>query len=176
LRRERGVRKRRTYSIICGGIIIALAILSVVMLRSRSKTIVDEIATSDIARLQTVFDNINQSCQILSFDRQKNPIDFLTVKSFVGSEVGPMNLAYPKRWQGPYVQDNPDIKGIYYQVVVTDHGHFITPGDGVTLSDGKVIGTDIPLDKSANIQNLIKSGVLKDERGKALAAPINVRG
>lgn len=146
------------------------------MLRSRSKTIIDEIATKDVARLQVIFNDINQSAQILSFDRQKNPIDFLTVKSFVGSEVGPMNLAYPKRWQGPYLPDNLDIKGIYYQVVVTDNGHFITPGDGVTLSDGKIVGKDIPLDKSANVQSLIKTGVLKDERGKALAASINVRG
>jgi len=170
------LRKRRVYSIIFGGIIIVLAILSIIMLRSRSKTIIDEIAASDVAQLQVIFNDINNSCQILGFDKQKNSIDFLTVKSFVGSEVGSMNLAYPKHWQGPYVQDNPEIKGIYYQVVVTDHGYFITPGDGVKLSNGKVIGTDIPLDKSADIQNLVKMGELKDERGKELAAAINIHG
>ena len=169
-----GVKQKRIYPVIFGGIIIALAILSFVMLRSRSKEIVDEVATRDVAQLQHIFNNINQTCKIISFDKQKNPIDFLTVKSFVGSEVGSMNLAHPKHWQGPYVKDNPEIKGDYYQVVVTNDGYFVTPGDGVKLASGKVIGTGIPLGKSADITALIKSGVLKDERGKALAAPIKV--
>ena len=69
---------------------------------------------------------------------------FLTnpVKSFEGSEVGSLNLAYPKKWQGPYLGDNPTFQGKAYQIIRTKNGYFVTPGDGIMLPNGLVIGRD----------------------------------
>jgi len=41
--------------------------------------------------------------------------------------VGPMNLAYPENWQGPYMVQHPTYGGIDYQIVRTDAGYFIAP-------------------------------------------------
>src|ERR1700722_2138781 len=45
--------------------------------------------------LVTIFKKIDESCGIIGFDHQKNYIDFLNVKAFSGSKIGPMNLKYP---------------------------------------------------------------------------------
>src|SRR5205085_10289622 len=106
----------------------------------RSKDDAGIIMACDIARLKDVFQKIHKDCVIIDFDAQKNPINFLNVAAFSGSEVGPMNLAHPEKWQGPYLHDNPTIYHIAYQVVSTKQGYFVTPGDGVTLPNKKIIG------------------------------------
>ncbi|HRN77644.1 MAG TPA: hypothetical protein PLU71_00220 [Candidatus Dependentiae bacterium] len=106
---------------------------------------------ADVAQLKGIFERIHKTCRILSFDYQKNPINFLNVVAFKSSEVGPMNLVYPKKWEGPYLNDNPAVQGIEYQIVHTNDGYFITPGEGVVLPSGKQIGKDVMLDKDADI-------------------------
>jgi hypothetical protein len=129
---------------------------------------------TDIAQLATIFNRINTTCGIIGFDHQKNPINFLNVTSFVGSEVGPMNLKYPQKWQGPYLPNNPTMQAIEYQIVRTDRGYFITPGDGVKLPNGKIVGKDIILDEHAHIVALMadSQGLMFEEQ--PLAAPLHL--
>ena len=92
--------------------------------------------------LQLVVDTlttIDDNCSILSFDSEQNRLDFFTVKSFIGSEVGPLNLAYSTMWQGPYLQDNPQVQGREYQAIKTKEGVFVIPGDGVKLPGEYVV-------------------------------------
>lgn len=126
----------------------------------------------DVQKLAAVFAKINEHCGISSFDYQQNPINFLNTVQFVGSEVGPMNLAHPEKWKGPYLDDNPTVQGKEYMVVRTAKGHFITPGNGVKLPNGLVIGKDIVLDDQADIPALIRDqqGLLFND--KPLAAPM----
>ncbi len=82
---------------------------------------------------------IDTECSILSFDSDQNKLDFFTVKEFIGSEVGPLNLAYPKMWQGPYLHDNPQVQSKEYQAIKTKEGVFVIPGDGVMLPSEYVV-------------------------------------
>ncbi|MFC1842122.1 hypothetical protein ACFLYU_00480 [Candidatus Dependentiae bacterium] len=134
----------------------------------------DVIIAREVRELVDIFKKIDKKCKIIDFDYQKNRINFLNVKSFVGSEVGPMNLTYPKNWEGPYLQDNPTIQDKEYQVVRTKKGHFITPGDGVKLSNGKIVGKDIILDENADIPKMMVDEKFLNFKGEALAAPLDV--
>ena len=140
----------------------------------QARTISNEMITSEVVQLVDIFKRIDKKCKIISFDYQKNHINFLNMKSFVGSEVGPMNLAYPENWEGPYLDDNPVIQGKEYQIVRTKKGYFITPGDGVILANGKVVGKDIILDENADISAMMLDKNVLNFKGKALAAPLPV--
>lgn len=128
----------------------------------------------DIAKLAEIFEQIEKTCGISSFDYQSNPINFLTIKKdgFVGSEVGSMNLARPEKWQGPYLQDNLEVQEKEYEVVSTKKGYFIVPGKGVELANGKIIGTDIILDENADIAAMMQDKDKLMFEGKPLAAPL----
>ena len=128
----------------------------------------------EVAQLRDIFHRIHKTCVIIDFDAQKNPINFLNVVKFVGSEVGPMNLVHPDKWEGPYLQDNPTLYHIEYQVVSTKKGYFITPGDGVTLPNKKVVGKDIILDQKANIDAMMTDPQLLEYKDQPLAARLNL--
>ncbi|MFC1841987.1 hypothetical protein ACFLYA_02865, partial [Candidatus Dependentiae bacterium] len=71
-------------------------------------------------------------------------------------------------------KDNPTIQDQEYQIVRTKKGYFITPGDGIKLSNGKVIGKDIILDENADIQKMMADEKFLNFKGEALAAPLPV--
>lgn len=137
-------------SIICG-----FVILSIVNFHYRSSYVLGAAIAADVQKLGKAFEKINRECSILKFAQQQTPITFLNVESFTGSELGGMNLALPENWQGPYLPLNPEVQNIEYMVVRTDEGYFVTPGNGVTLPNGKEIGTDIILDQKANIGKMM---------------------
>jgi hypothetical protein len=85
-----------------------------------------------------------------------------------------MNLARPKNWQGPYVEDNLEVQGIAYQVMRTKQGYFIIPGDGVVLPNGKKLGSDVPIDENTDILALTQDKQSLNYQGKALAAPLKL--
>jgi len=134
----------------------------------------DVIIVQEVQQLVEIFKRIDKRCKIISFDYQKNNINFLNVEKFSGSEVGPMNLVYPKNWEGPYLKDNPTIQDKEYQVVKTKQGYFIVPGHGVKLSNGKVVGKDITFDENTNIPKMMADEKFLNFKGKALAAPLDV--
>lgn len=154
-------------------ILAGLAAVSVFNFFKTSDQVTGSVITHDIAQLTQIFNKIHATCHIIGFDYQKNPINFLNVKEFTSSEVGPMNLAYPKKWKGPYLDDNLAVQGKEYMVVKTNQGYFITPGEGVELPNNKVIGKDIVLDENANISAMMQDKNALSYQGKPLAAPMD---
>ncbi|MDR3550698.1 MAG: hypothetical protein P4L31_04750 [Candidatus Babeliales bacterium] len=151
--------QHRMGSMVTIGIVVLLIGLTVLNYWRQPREYEAKLIAKDLTMLADVFARIDKRCRIMEFDGQINTINFLNVKSFNGSEVGPMNLAYPTQWQGPYLTEHPKIQDKDYQIVKTRHGYFITPGNGVTLPNGKVIGKDIILDENADI-----AAMLNDEK------------
>lgn len=153
--------------------LITLATVSIVNFFKTSDQVTGLVIARDIEKLTEIFQKIHATCHIIGFDYQKNPINFLNVKEFTSSEVGPMNLAYPKKWKGPYLDDNLAVQGKEYMVVKTNQGYFITPGEGVLLPNNNVIGKDIILDENANISAMLQDKNGLSYQGKPLAASMN---
>jgi hypothetical protein len=128
----------------------------------------------EVVVLRDIFHRIHSTCIIIDFDEQKNHINFLNTVKFSGSEVGPMNLVHPEKWEGPYLQENPTIYHIPYQVVSTKKGYFVTPGDGVTLPNKKVIGKDIMLDQKADIDAMMVNSEALQYKDRPLAARLDI--
>jgi hypothetical protein len=140
-----------------------------------SKEYEGELIESDVRRLAGMIQQIEKDCKILSFDGQKNVINFLNNKSFTGSEVGPVNLKHPDRWKGPYADHNPTMQGKNYLVVRTKKGYFVTPGEGVKLPNGKIVGTDINIDENADIEVMMKDDKMFRYKSKSLAVPLEIK-
>lgn len=155
------MRRGRIAITIAASIVVAgLFGIAIMNYYYRSEQEVGTLISEDVQILSDIFKKIHKECEILGFDRQQNPINFLNVVSFVGSEVGPMNLKYPSNWQGPYLQDNPTMQTKEYMIVRTKKGYFITPGNGVRLPNGKVIGKDVLFDENADIAELAKDALV----------------
>ncbi len=154
--------------------ILLIALFVLVLMRSWQESHVysDQIIVEDLGRLQEIFTNIDHTCTIIGFEHHKNYIDFLNVTSFVGSEIGSMNVAHPERWQGPYLHDNPTVQEQLYQVIKTKKGYYIIPGDGVKLSNGSVMGKDILIDENTDVQTLIADSQTLSYKGNPLAVPL----
>lgn len=152
-----GMKDMSTFilSMIASAIVVTFLVMTFFIADNQKDEIVATSIVQDIEQLHSIFERIHETCVIISFDYQKNPINFLNVKSFTSSEVGPMNLVHPEKWEGPYVQDNLAIESIEYQVVRTKNGYFIVPGEGVELPNGKVIGKDLIFDESADIMKMM---------------------
>ena len=159
------------------GLFVFLTIIAVINWWYRSPITAGTIMVNEIAQLADIFKKIDATCTILSFDNQKNKINFLNVKKdgFVGSQVGPMNLAHPDKWEGPYLVENLKMFDHVYQIVRTNKGYFITPGDGLVLPNGKVIGKDILLDANADVVHMMHDDTLLSFNGKPLAVQIKVK-
>lgn len=157
-------------SVVIGGLLI----VSFVNFFYRSDEVTGTIITQEVKRLADIFHTINTQCKILGFDNQQNIINFLNVETFTGSEVGPMNLARPEKWEGPYVGDNPTIQSKEFMVVNAEGGYFVTPGNGVRLANGKVIGKDIVLSKDADIAAMMRDKNALLYKGEAFAQKLNL--
>jgi type II secretory pathway pseudopilin PulG len=162
--------------------IIVIAILGILFVASmfmywyQVRIDTNELISQQVVELQQIFKKIDEAAGIVDFDHQKSYIDFLNVGSFSGSEVGAMNLRNPKKWQGPYLKENPTIQEQNYQIVRTKKGFFIVPGDGVVLSNGKIIGKDIIFDENADIPAMMSDPTMLNFQNKALAAPLQMSG
>lgn len=150
-------------------LLMTFVVISVVNLFYRSKVTTGRMIIAEVIQLHDIFQRIHRTCQIIDFDYQKNRINFLNVKSFAGSEVGPMNLVHPNKWEGPYLEDNPTMQAIEYQIVRTKKGYFITPGDKVKLPNNKIVGKDIILDEDADITAMMHNENMMMFEGKPLA-------
>jgi hypothetical protein len=163
----------QTFMFFSSVLLCCLAALSIFYLVRQTSTYRDDIIAEDIAQLSAIFKTIHNTCGISSFEHERKYIDFLTIKTFVGSEVGSMNLSNPAGWQGPYLNDNPTVQQKYYEIVRTRKGYFIVPGQGVTLANGQVVGKDIIVNQSADVLKLVQDGILKS-KDRPLAALIDV--
>ncbi|MCL5436921.1 MAG: hypothetical protein M1549_03550 [Candidatus Dependentiae bacterium] len=168
------VKKLLTYLLpIASAVLLALLVgLAVYRFKRDAKLIVSQIIADQVEQLRGVFKRIDASCRIIGFDHERNYIDFLNVESFVGSEVGSMNLTYPSNWEGPYLPENPTVGGKYYVVIATPKGWFIAPDNGVRLANGKTIGKEIKLGRDANFDALMRDPNALAFNGRPLAARI----
>lgn len=157
-------------------LVIGFILIAVFNVFHRTRITTGQLLADDVERLVTIFKRIDATCDIVSFDQQKNPINMLTIKKdgFVGSEVGSMNLGKPDKWEGPYVQENPTIQGKEYQIVRTAHGYFITPGDGVVLPNGKEVGKDIVFDEQSDIALMSRDENFLMFQGRPIALPLAI--
>jgi hypothetical protein len=151
-----------------------LFLTAIANLLYESKHFVDELMVQDIEKLAQTFSAIDERCAIVTFEHQKNYIDFLNVKKFAGTNVGAMSLMFPDQWKGPYYKDTPSVFGNPYLIVRTRHGYFITPPEGTRLSSGKIVGKDIPLDERANLETA--SRTVLSYKGRPLARKISMSG
>jgi hypothetical protein len=148
--------KKSTKIIIFAIAVVIVAGAIVLNFLSEKKKNVAAIITEDIVLLEQTLQKINNDCNIIQFTNVKNPLTFLNVVRFVGSEIGTLNVARPEQFNGPYLQDNPSIYGIEYQVIKTKIGLYIVPGEGVKLPNGKIMGKDIVLDENSDIDVLLR--------------------
>ncbi len=130
------------------------------------------IISSDLRKIVSALEKIDKDCSILSMDNVQNNVDFLNVKSFTGSEIGSLNLAYPKNWRGPYLYDNPTFKGKSYRIVKAKDGVFVIPGDGVKLPNGLIVGKDFKITPDSLISKMIESRGKLNYKGSSLAVQL----
>src|SRR3990172_12711866 len=95
--------------------------------RSRTE-VLGAVIIDDLAHIERVLNQVDKECNILSIRTERAVLDFFTVVKFAGSTVGCLNLAHPKKWKGPYLQQNPSVQGKLYEVVGTKEGYFVIPG------------------------------------------------
>jgi hypothetical protein len=150
--------------VIAGLIFIGFFLLALFQYFYTHRSMLSSVISEHIIEMKKHIEKIDKTARILSFEHEYSYIDFLTVKSFAGSEVGTLNLAYPHKWEGPYMSDNPTIQEKYYRIVRSKGDYFIVPGDGVELDYNKVIGKDIVFSENTDIEKLIESGELSYQK------------
>lgn len=169
------VEKVSLNSIIFGSILFIFLIFTISYTWIQYKDDLGTKMVHDIAQLSAIMKKIDATAGILSFDFEKNPINFLTIKrgGFVSSEVGSLNLKYPDFWDGPYLPITPTIKGKEYIVLKNSHGLYVTLADGVKLPNKKIIGKDIILGYDTPMEDLVRIKDGLSYKGKPLAIKIS---
>lgn len=114
------------------------------------------IIKDDLLLLNRALNQIDKECNILTIRNDNAVIDFLTVQKFVGSTIGCLNLAYPERWKGPYLQRTPTYQTKPYQLIKARDGLFVIPGNGVQLPNGLTVGKDIIINETTNVIPLLQ--------------------
>lgn len=137
------------------GLFMLLFVLRVFYSRPR---LIASMIEDDIKMITLALEKIDARCSILSIDDDKNEVDFLNVKAFRGSRVGPLNLAYPDKWEGPYLNVNPSIQEKHYEIIKAGDGIFVLPGTGVKLPNGKVVGKDFQITRVTSVTLLLEKG------------------
>lgn len=152
----------------------ALFCLSIFQLYQQSKSHTDKLLAADVAVLSQIFSKIHTQCGIVGFEHDTNYIDFLTVGTFAGSQIGSMNLLRPRQWQGPYLKSIPTMQEKQYEVARAKTGYYIVPGHGVRLGNGKIMGQDIVITPQTDIDAMLRAGGDLMSENKALAHKVSM--
>jgi len=165
---------------VVGITLAALLLFTIWFLMYRAKADQSGMIVKQVQQIAEIFKKIDADCGIIGFEdeggnRIKNYIDFLTTKAVAGSQIGSMNVLYPQKWQGPYVNENITAQEHYYYVINIKGDYYIIPGDGVKLSNGKVIGKDIIIDASSNIEDMTKDPMALNYNGQPLAVRLDIK-
>lgn len=158
-----------------GAILLGIVALTGYALYRQSKTVVDMVIANDIEMLHNIFLSIDKDCEITSIMHDRSYVDFLAIKEFAGNQVGALQLRRAEKWQGPYVEKNPTVQGKMYELVKVKSGYVIVPGTGVTLANGKVMGKDIVLNDSTDIEPYLTPSAGLEFKGRLLAARLPLR-
>ena len=154
----------------------ALFCLSLFQLYQQSQTHVNKVLASDVALLGQIFTKIHTQCGIVGFEHERNFIDFLTVGTFSGSQIGSMNVLRARAWQGPYLKQIPTLQEKQYEIVRAKTGYYIVPGHGVRLAGGAVMGKDIVVTPQTDIEAMLRPGgiLTSDNHQLAYKVPMGV--
>ena len=149
---------KKYFLVISSGFLGLILVIFMVRVFYTRPYIISAIIDDDIKMITLSLSKIDKECNILSIEDENGDIDFLNVKSFSGSQIGSLSLAYPERWRGPYLNVNPTIQDKFYEIVRARDGFFIVPGRGVMLPNSLVVGKDFSINKSVTVENLLKEG------------------
>lgn len=167
-------KSTRTFILFSSFVLIFIIAFGLYTYFAQEPGIVSDFVHQDVLKVAQLLEKIDTHCKILAIRSGNNPIDFLNVIAFAGSEIGPLNLEYPKKWQGPYIQDNPVFLGHVYELVSTNNGYFVVPGRGARLPNGLIMGTDIKITQTSDIAAMTQPGGALYYDGYAFAHQINL--
>ncbi len=153
-------------------VLLALFLFKVVHYRTYYLSSVIE---QDVVRIARILASVDKNCTVLSMNGEYMPVNFLTVKSFVGSSVGGLNLAYPQKWQGPYAETSPTYQQRFYEIVRTREGLFVVPGQGVTLPNGFIMGRDVLIDYDTSVKKMLSKGGVLNHQGSLLGQQLGFK-
>ena len=171
-------KKHPTSSLMVGLIgvaLIGLVGLTGYYLYKQSKIAVDKMIANDVDLLRKTLTVIDETCGITNISYDRSHIDFLSIEKFSDNKVGPLELKYPEKWQGPYHEKNPSIQGKVYELVKVKNGYVIAPGKDVKLANGKVMGKDIVIDASTDIDPYLTEEEGLVFQGRPLIAKLELR-
>ena len=166
---------RKYFAIFSATVLACLFIIFLVKTSKEGPLQLASIIQGDLEQIDKILTDIDTTCNILSFNYDNVRINFLTVEKFVGSTIGCLNLAYPGKWRGPYVQRNPTLQGKFYEVMRTREGFFITPGIGVKLPNHQIIGKDFVITPNTIMTDLLADGGPMNYKGQELARKIEFK-
>lgn len=113
---------------------------------------------------------IDANCSVISVRDDKNLLNFLTVKQFLGTEVGCFQLANPSHWKGPYA---PEALKQNYELVRAADGFYITPATHSILPNRRVMGIDVSITPQTDMKPLLSQGGALLFEGKPLARKVH---
>lgn len=164
-------------AIIVGLFFIGLLSFTLFYLLKQSRATVDRVIADDIETLRKIFTSVDEACEItdIMHNRNTTDIDFLNIKEFAGNQIGALQLRYPEKWKGPYVEKNPTLQGKMYELAHVKDGYAIIPGKGVKLANGKIMGKDIIITPTTEIESLLTSAAGLEFEGRPLAVKLALR-
>lgn len=157
------------------GILISLMAIFFIKIIADKPYHLSAIIKNDLNEIEKVLNEIDKNCNILSFNLDNIPVDFLNIQKFEGSTVGCMNLGYPSKWAGPYMRRNPTLQGRFYEICKTKEGLFIVPGHGVKLPNKQVRDKTFVINTNTSINDLIKDGGPLNYKGEVLAVKVSFK-
>ncbi len=166
---------RRYFSIFSASLLSILVLFVFFKMYYTKPYFITSVMQNDMLHLEKILHKIDTTCDILSLQDTSASIDFLTIKSFTGSMVGGVDLAHPKNWNGPYLEQNPTIQGKFYELARAKDGFFVIPGKGVMLPNGAVMGKDIIISPRTAVEKLTQTGGYLNYKGIKLAVKITFK-
>ena len=166
---------QKYFVIFSASFLTILMVIFVFRVFSDRTQILTTVIRDDLASIVEILAQIDKECNILDIREAGAVIDFLTVEKFAGSVVGPLNLAHPQHWKGPYLSQNPTIQQKFYEIVRARDGYFIVPGQGASLPNALVMGKDIVIDSNVAVEPMLKEGGSLYYKNQAFAAKLNFR-
>lgn len=149
---------QKYFVIFSASFLAILMLIFVFRVFSDRTQILTAVIREDLAMIESILSQIDKECNILDIRRHSAMIDFLTVEKFTGSVVGPLNLARPQNWKGPFLSQNPAIQQKFYEIIQAKDGYFVVPGEGAELPNGLVMGQDVVIDGDTLVEPMLQVG------------------
>jgi len=112
----------------------------------------------DMQRIVRALYQVDRYCHIETVTPGLHPLNFLTLPRPTERDFCGIELEFPKQWTGPYFSEVPVLDNTPYQLLKTEKGLFLVPGNGVRLPNGNVIGIDIVWHYTTEVAALAQQG------------------